>query len=232
MGRGNVEIADYLRAIRRRWVVVVTATVLAMFLSTLLALFLPKEYESQASLVVTVRGSKAVTDLSSASAFLTAVLPTYVRLGSSSLVLDPVIRDLGLDTTSDDLAKQLTIQQSPETYVIDVTAKDATAQGASAIAGAVANEMGKQVPQLNKSSSSDVKISATLIGEATPPPVAASPNLLTNMAVGVPTGLLLGCIVAMLIEASRTTPASSEAGRSENAIDANDREPELNPATD
>lgn len=195
-----MDLADYIAAIRRWWGVVAVTTILTVLVAGAATYVLPKTYEAKSSVVVSVEGSNSVTDLSAVSTFLTAVLPTYASLGSSSLILDPVIQELRLDTTPDELAKKVAVKQTPETYIIDVTAENESPQGAAAIANAVSAQMIRQVPQLNKSSSSSkTRIVATQIQEATPPTKPASPQLTVNIALGLAVGLLLGCVMAMIV---------------------------------
>jgi capsular polysaccharide biosynthesis protein len=81
-----------------------------------------KQYTATTRLFFAVSGTETVTDLAQGSTFAEKQMTSYAQVATSPLVLDPVIRDLGLATTATELAKSVSATVSTGTVILGVAA--------------------------------------------------------------------------------------------------------------
>lgn len=137
----SVQLLDYLRAVRRRWplvlliVAVVTGTALAVSLSG------EKEYDATAELLL--RSEEPVNSLinptaSSGSEDPERDLNTDVELIKVAGVAHEAQRKLGIERTTDELLDQVSTETSSSSDIVDLTVRDSSATLAARIANAFA----------------------------------------------------------------------------------------------
>jgi capsular polysaccharide biosynthesis protein len=89
-----------------------------------------------------------VHDLSSGSTFMKEVARSYADLASTPFVLQPVIEELGLHETAEELAEDVSTRIPDDTVVIEVTVTDDSGERAATIANAIAQRLVDVVPGL------------------------------------------------------------------------------------
>ncbi|TFV32578.1 hypothetical protein E4K10_22325 [Streptomyces sp. T1317-0309] len=130
-------------------------------------------------------------------------------------VTAPVVEELGLHTTPEELASRITARAPLNTVLIDITVRDTRALRAARIANAVADRFTSVVERLEtpkrlsgsgKSSRSRTSpVSLGVTQEAVAPTAPVSPRPVLNLAAGVLAGLLLGAgLVALRGDARHT----------------------------
>jgi succinoglycan biosynthesis transport protein ExoP len=194
-----VDLHDYLRVVRKRWRAITVATLVVVGLAALFTLWSPKVYEARTQLFVSTSGGADTTQLLQGNTFTQQRVKSYSDLISTPTVLDPVIKDLHLNTTPDALGARITASVPLDTVLIDVLVDDANPQRAAAIAGAVGKQFSSSVVDLERVSDntpSPVKVS--VVRPASVPTSPISPKPTRNLALGVVLGLLLGVGVALL----------------------------------
>lgn len=208
-GRATAPMAEFLLAIRRRWRIVVAAVALGVGLATLLTAQATPTYQGTAQLFVSFASSSSdnsAESLSQGSEFAANRVTTYPELVASPRVLDPVIDELGLDTTAQDLAERVSASVPTDTVLIEVNAEADSAEESAEIANAVAENLITVVEDLDRvdsSGSSPVRVSITR--EAVAPESPESPLWAVNLAAGLVVGLGLGLALALLRETLDTT---------------------------
>ena len=146
-------------------------------------------------------GTPGYAEIQSETTYVTAQLGTLPTLVTTPAVLQPVIDDLGLNTSVDALAGKITISTS-STYFVNIAVSDANPKQAAEIA----NEVGQSLKeQLSADSYSSEKtyvlryLNLSVIRQAQVPSAPSSPNvksfmfkmLLVALVAAVCAGLVL-----------------------------------------
>ncbi|WP_279366721.1 polysaccharide biosynthesis tyrosine autokinase [Microbacterium testaceum] len=209
-----MELSDYIRILRKNWLVIVVLTTVALAAATVFTLTRTPTYESSSTVFVSTQGGGTTAELQQGSNFTQARINTYVGLAATPTVLDPVISDLGLATTADMLAKDVKASAALNSTLITIAATDSDPATASAIANAVAGSLSTVVPALEPAvdgGASPVRL--TRVTDAQPALNPTSPNVALNLALGLLAGLAIGIGVAVLRTALDTrvrTPRDAE----------------------
>jgi capsular polysaccharide biosynthesis protein len=204
-----MELIDYLRMLRRQWLWVVGSVVVLTALAAVYVSVAPKSYRATSDIYIlgTVQGDpQNVNDAAqSASKYVFDNIDTFAALVDSPRVTGPVIKDLKLTTTPEQLAKQVTATVMPNTVIITVAASDASPAAAAAVANATATSLSAAIQDL-AIPTAQAPLDVTTVKPATPPTAPDSPNRTLWLALGLLLGLALGLVVATLREQLRRTP--------------------------
>ena len=187
-----MDLHDYLRVVRKRWRTISVVTLLLVALAALLTLWSPKVYQARTQLFVSTSGGQDSTQLLQGNTFTQQRVKSYSDLITTPSVLDPVIKNLGLDLTADQLGTKITASVPLDTVLIDVMVNDQDPKQAAAIAAAVGKQFSASVVDLERVS--DNAPSPVKVSVVRPPTVPTSPII----ALGLVLGLLVGLGVALL----------------------------------
>jgi len=193
-----MELSDYLRILRKNWLVIVVLTLVGLGAAAAYSLTRTPEFESSSTVFVSTQGS-TVQELQQGSSFTQARINTYVGLATAPVVLNPVIAELGLDVTARTLAESVSVAAPLNSTLITVTVTDPDPVMAADIANAIAASLATAVPQLEPESADGTSpVRLTRVSDAQPALSPSSPNVPLNLALGVLVGLALGIGVAVL----------------------------------
>ncbi|HRY10476.1 MAG: polysaccharide biosynthesis tyrosine autokinase [Actinobacteria bacterium] len=210
---------DYLAILRRSWAWVLAATLVGGLLALGASLLMTPIYQSQAQMFVSVKSAGQVNDAYSGGLFVQQRVKSYVDVVDSPAVLDPVIEDLGLDTTNVELAEQVSAQTPPNTVLLNVTVTDPSSKQATDIANAVAASYAAEIkrlegasPQTGKKAGAtpQVPVEVSIIKPARPALSPVSPRTALNVVLGALLGFLVGVGVAVLRHTLDTSVKTSE----------------------
>ncbi len=194
-----MELSDYIRALRKNWVIILVATAVGLGVAAAYSLTRTPVYESSSTVFVSTQTSGTVAELQQGSSFTQARINTYVGLVETPIVMNPVIAELGLGTTAEALGESVDASATLNSTLITITVRDTDAVGAAAIANALAASLSEAVPALEPagdSGASAVKLSR--VRDAQPALTPSSPNVPLNLVLGALVGLVLGIGVAAL----------------------------------
>ena len=194
-----MELRDYLHILRKNWLIILALTLVGVGAAAAYSLTRTPMYESTSTVAVSTQTSGAIQELQQGSSFTQARVATYVVVAESPLVLDPVIDQLDLDLTPDELAEIVSVSAPLSTTAINITVTDADPQLAADIANATATSLGNAVEDIETTdelTASPVK--TTVIRPALPGTAPVSPNVPLNLALGGLIGLALGVAIAIL----------------------------------
>ncbi|MEZ2388359.1 polysaccharide biosynthesis tyrosine autokinase [bacterium RCC_150] len=194
-----MEIRDYLRLLRRNWILIVALSLVGLIAGGTASLLARPTYTSVTQLFVAIQSSGSVTELQQGNTFSQARVQSYVKTVTTPSVLDPVISRLGLQTTSSALAQNIKASTDLNTVLINISVTDASPAQSAAIAAAVADSLVKAVDDLEKprtGGASPVRLS--IVTPATTPESPTSPNTKLNLLIGLIVGLLAGLGSAVL----------------------------------
>lgn len=220
-----MDLHGFLKALARRWPTVVVCLVLAIGAALAATSFSTPVYEARTQLFVATRTGEDSTELNQGQSFSQARVQSYAAIVTTRQVTRPVVKELRLRTTPEELASRITAVAPLNTVLIDITVRDTKPERAARIANAVAQrfsaaverlEAPKRAPgsQRSRNSRTGDGVSPVSLGvtqEAVAPAGPVSPRPLLNLAAGVLSGLLLGAGLVALRETLDTTLKTSEA---------------------
>lgn len=192
-----MELQNYLMILRERWGSALLTALLVLAAVVGYTVLQTPTYQATNRVFVQTEAGSTVADLSSGVNFASQQITSYADLATTPLVLDPVIEQLGMDTSPQSLADQISTTVPPETLILEITATSEDPAQAATIANATSESLRTQVAAL-ESNGEGSTVELTVISPATEPSSQASPNMLRNVAVGVVIALLAGVGTAVL----------------------------------
>lgn len=194
-----MELTDYIRILRKNWLLIVLATILGIGVAAAYSLTRTPLYEAQSTVFVSSQAGATIGELQQGSSFTQSRVTTYANLVTTPIVMNPVIAELDLGTTSIDLAKSVSAASPLNTTLITITVENADPIAAADIANALGASLTAAVEQIetpNGTETSPVRL--TRVKDAVPPLSPSSPNVALNLALGALIGLAIGIGVAVL----------------------------------
>ena len=127
-----MDLRDYARVLRKRWVSIVILTLVGIGAAALLTYVTPKSYTATTQSFVAISNSgSSSSDILSGATFAQQRVKSYTQIVDSPEVLQPVIDQLHLNTTVQALAKDVSASSPLDTVLIEVQAKNGQSQLAS-----------------------------------------------------------------------------------------------------
>lgn len=205
-------IADLLQIIRKHLASAIISFVVVFAAVAAVAFIMPPKYTATAEVFATYAGQSGETqttnDMSSGANYLNTQIKTYPELVKTEAVLQPVIKDLGLDMTTTDLAGVVTAANPTNTFMVDISAEVGDPQQAADIANSVAKNLADQISSDLYNNSSPIKL--TVVQKAQTPTGQSSPNIPLYLAAGLILGLIVGIGVALLKDILNTKVDSTD----------------------
>ena len=168
----------------------------------------PPQYTATAELFATYASqgeSQNSSDMNSGASYLSTQIKTYPQLVKTEAVLKPVIKELGLDMTTDELADKVTATNPSNTFMVDVSVQDGNAEQSARIANSVAKNLSEQISSsLYTDESAKSPIQLNLVQKARTPQSPSSPKVGLYLAAGVVLGLICGVGMALLLDVINT----------------------------
>ncbi|HET9657911.1 MAG TPA: Wzz/FepE/Etk N-terminal domain-containing protein [Kineosporiaceae bacterium] len=199
-----MELRDYLRILRLRWRSVVSSTVLALAAALVYSLAAPPVYVAQSTVFLSVSVGQASGQLSRGFAYAQSLAVLYSRVASEPVVLDPVIKDLGLPLTAAQLSRSVVAQTPRDSVLIQIQVSQSDPRLAARIANSVAGQLTSAVDELLPKSatpatgSGRIPVRLTAVAPAAVPTAPTSPRLGLNLAFGLALGFAAGGALALL----------------------------------
>ncbi|NEG89728.1 polysaccharide biosynthesis tyrosine autokinase [Bifidobacterium aerophilum] len=134
--------------------------------------------------------------------YVTSMLETLPTLVTTPAVLQPVIADLGLNTSVAELSDQIAIGTS-SSYFVNISVNDTDPQRAADIANAVGDSLKTQLSDDSYSSEKTYVLSylnLSVVKEASAPAEPSSPNVKSFMFKMALIGLVAAACVGLIIE--------------------------------
>jgi succinoglycan biosynthesis transport protein ExoP len=144
-------LEDYVKAFRDHWYCLVSGLLLGL-LAALGAIELSTDsFTARAQLYVTTQGAGNAADALSANSYVAARVASYASLAQSPIVLRPVIKSLGLDQTTAELASSVRTSIPVNTLLINIDVVNTRSGVAASTANAVAVQLAATLAGLDRS---------------------------------------------------------------------------------
>ncbi len=193
-----MELQDYLNVIRKRWMIIAAVALVTLGLAAAYTALTPRTYAANTQFFVSTSGNESTSALAQGNTFTQARVKSYSQILESPKVLGPVIEQVGLSTTADQLADQVTSTIPLETVIIDVTVTSGSPAGAESIAAAIGDVFPRTIQDLESRTGQASPVGVTVIKKAAVDQAPVSPRPARNLALGLVLGLLLGFGAALL----------------------------------
>ena len=188
------QTALYTHAFKRSWKVILACLQVGILLGWLAASLATPHYQASSQVFIAFQSTdnSPVSMLQGAS-FSQQQVISYADIVTSPLVLQPVIDDMGLDETPDELAKRVEATTRRDTVLIDIAVTDTDPGRAAGTANAIAASLGEVIPRVERpGTSTPSPVHVTTVRPAMAPTTPSSPNSLFILAVGAAVGLSVG----------------------------------------
>ncbi|MFC8435400.1 polysaccharide biosynthesis tyrosine autokinase [Streptomyces sp. NPDC057253] len=219
-----MDLRGYLKVLARRWPTVLICLLLGVGAAQTFIVLSTPVYAARTQLFVATRSGADTSELNQGQSFSQARVQSYAAIVATRQVTEPVVRELKLTYTPEELASRITAEAPLNTVLIDITVRDTVPTRAARIADAVAKrfvvvverlESPKEaIPPAGGIAEPVAQVSPVSLGvteQASVPTRPVSPKRLLDLAVGVFGGLLLAAALVALREALDTTVKTSEA---------------------
>jgi succinoglycan biosynthesis transport protein ExoP len=194
-----MDLQEYIGLGRRYWRSITATVLVTIALIAGFSLLQQPTWTARSSLFVAVESGGTAGELSQGANYAERQVKSFAEVAKSPYVLQPVIDQLGLDTTPQQLAGSLTISAPANTSVLAIVAERKDPQEAADLANRTADNLARSVEQLSPNGSNGERlVQATVIQQAIVPTVPTSPKPLQNLALGILIGAMLGIGQALL----------------------------------
>lgn len=186
---------SYKDIFRNQWWLVAATTLIALLVAGMFTVLTPNTYSASTQLFVSaqVEGGSG-----SGSQYAQDEARSYAEIADSSTVTLPVIKELDLDETSEELAARISAEAPLDTSVINVSVQDSDADQAAAIAEALAQQLKVTAVDLaTPRGQTNGSIEVTIVKPAAVPTTPASPRPLNILVAALVLGLGLGLGLAL-----------------------------------
>ena len=204
-----LSLKDVLGILRRRFWIVLVVVFVALVVAVLLSyVILSPVYQANTSLIVNERSNVAQgtggVDIGQIQTNRSLAV-TYARIITSRAILQDAIDTLRLPETVKQLTDMTTVQVEGETEIIAISVRDKDAARAALIANTVASSFITQLPSLVNQVEN-----VSVIDRAVPVTDQVSPRPLLNIAVAFVAALVIGALLASLVDYFDDTVKTSD----------------------
>lgn len=195
-----MKFKDLLRIVRSNAILIALAAVFGGLATTGVSLIVPPTYTAKADLFVSVRTSNDPAQMQSASTFIQERMQTYVRMVDDRTVLEPVIKELGLSETPEELGQRLSASSETGTVLITVEADAENADAAAELGNAVSRSLVSEIEYLEGTADGqNWSLKLVISNPAVPPLEADGMGWWMSGILGVFLGFSMGVGLALLL---------------------------------
>jgi len=195
-----MELVSYWRLLVQSRRVIAVTTLSGLLISFLVTISMTPIYKSSAQLFVSTPASAIdISTLLTGSSFSQQRVKSYAQIINSPVNLEPVVKELKLNISAEELSKNITASAPLDTVLISLVVTDTNPRRAARIANAVAKQFGITVKSLElQEIDTESPIKVSIAKFATPPTAPAAPKKSINYALGLLMGFGLGFGIASL----------------------------------
>ncbi|MFI5932970.1 polysaccharide biosynthesis tyrosine autokinase [Actinoplanes sp. NPDC051494] len=206
-----MDLRDYVRAVRKRWWMVVGAIVMAIGVAITVTLLTPPRYAASVTFFVNTRGTE-VTQAFQGGQFAQERVKSYVDVLTSNRLAVALDDEEPSALTAEDIQEQITAQVVPDTVLVEATITDTDRARALRLTQRLATAFPALISKLETPPGSKVPtVGVQIIAEPKLAPDQVSPQPVRNVGLAVALGLIIGVGTAALRESMDSTIRTPEA---------------------
>ncbi|WP_342504050.1 Wzz/FepE/Etk N-terminal domain-containing protein [Lysinibacillus sp. FSL L8-0126] len=194
----EMTIQSLIKVLLKRWFFILMLMILSMGIAILISYYIQTPiYEAETQLLVNQKsyenqqlvGAQNVdTDL--------RLINTYNVIIKSPVILAKVIDVLSLDTTPDELMKQIEVSSANNSQVVNIRVQDKNEENAVKIANSIAEVFKEEIPVLMHVDN----INILFVAQSSEQPVPVKPNKMLNLIIAAICGFALAIVLAYFLE--------------------------------
>lgn len=194
-----MNIQDFVRLLRTRWITVCVALVSVVLASVIFTLLTTPLYQAATRLFISTTSGASVTEIYQGNRFSQERVISYAELLKGATLAQRTIDKLDLDMDVEALRKNVSASAKPDTVLIDVAVLDGSPVRARDIANALSDEFVSMVRELETPENGAAPDARVVVEQrASIPESPVIPKPARNVTIGIALGLLLGIGLAVL----------------------------------
>lgn len=192
----EMKLEDIFLALKKRWLLILSVTLVCLIGGSIFVLFFGPApvYQSSTTVLINYRADKNSQLTQSDLTTSQKLVSTYNEIIKSATILDPVIQKLDLETTPENLLKNITVSQVNDTEIIKISVKDEDPALARDIANMIASVFSKEIYGIMKVDSTSTLDVAKLPTNALPQ------NKVKKIAIAGIFGIMVSVGLVFLLE--------------------------------
>lgn len=196
----KLQLSDYIRVIRKYWVLLIAATLVGVGAGAVLSLVQKPVYSSSTQVFVSLQAGDTTAELAQGNTFTLSRVETYANLVDSQRVLDGVIESLSLDESYTSLDARISARTVPDTTIIEISSTSDDPAEAASLADAAAASLSETVAAIEARPDQASPVQLAVVERASVPTTPISPRTTVNIVIGALVGLALAVGFALLRE--------------------------------
>jgi len=202
-----MDLSELVRVVRARWRTVLVLMLVCVAAAAGATVAITPTYDARAQMFVAIQSAELNTASQlQGGLFAAERVKSYPDIVRSPMVTEPVIEELGLSLTADQLADKISATVPTGTVLLDVVVRDEAPVAAAQMANAVSARFVDVVEELERSAATGQSaVQVEVFREAAVPTGPAWPKPPLNIGLGVLVGLALGVGAALYREATDVT---------------------------
>ena len=192
----EMTLEDIFKALKKRWLLIVSVTLMFLIGGSVFVLFFGPvpQYQSSTTVLVDYRASESEEVTSSDLDLSKKLVRTYTEIIKSLTILNPVIDELNLTMTPNQLLNKIAVSQVNETEIIKISVTDEDPILARDIANTLASVFSREIFDIMKVDSTSI------LDEAVLPTTPLAQNKVTKIAIAGILGMMVSVGLVFLFE--------------------------------
>jgi len=202
-----MDLKNLLHLVERNKVLIALTTLLGVLFSIVFIFLATPQYTAKGQLFVSTPSQALdLSALVQGSGFSEQRVKSYAQIINGPETLNPVIKQLGLSVTADQLASAVSASAPLGSVLINLSVTNQSPQLAAKLVDAIGKQFGVTVASLESGQTESTNaIKVTLVRSAVVPKTPTSPNTTLNLLLGLVLGLGVGIGVSLLRQSFDTT---------------------------
>lgn len=198
----GLTISGLLAILRKHWITIVVTFAVVVGAVCALTAIAPVKYSTTTQLFATYNDASGdqsnVNEQNSGSSYIMSQIKSYPTLTTTQSVLQPVIEELHLDTSTSALAGMINVTNPTNTAFVNISVTGNDPTQTTEIANAIARSLSNVVEKSLYATGSRSAVKLSIVQPAVRPTSPSSPNWKFNILVSVVGGLVFGVLMALL----------------------------------
>ena len=192
----EMTLEDIFKALKKRWLLIVSVTLMFLIGGSVFVLFFGPvpQYQSSTTVLVDYRASETEVLTQNDINLSQKLVQTYTEIIKSLTILNPVIEEMDLSLTPNELLKKISVSQVNETEIIKISVTDEDPILARDIANTLAQTFSEEISHIMKVDSTSI------LDEAVLPTTPLAQNKVTKIAIAGILGMMVSVGLVFLFE--------------------------------
>ena len=186
----EIDLIELFHAMMSKiWIIIAVVLVCAAIAGNVTYFLIDPTYTATSRIYLLPRETESISQ--SDLQIGTQMTSDAAKLAKSKSVVEPVIQDLQLDLSYDELVHLISVENPTDTRLIDISVKNGDPQTAADISNALANSLCEQVAAIMKTDR------PTIAEQASAPAKPSAPSMVKNVVIAALLGFLTSAAIVV-----------------------------------